>query len=299
MTRPTVGFVGLGAMGAPMARNVADAGYPLVVWNRTRETADAFAEDVPADVASTPRELAERADVVITMVTDGDAVLEVLEGSDGVLAGLDDGDVVVEMSTVGPESTEMAAELVRAAGGRFVDSPVSGTVGPAESGTLTILAAGDDDDLDAVRPILEAMGEPIIECGDVGAGTDMKLFVNLLLGDAMQAFAEAMVFGKARGLDIDDMLDVVGSGGLDAPLFQAKGEMIRRGEFDPQFPVDLLFKDMSLALDAAGDSAVPMPATAAAREAVNGARAGGHGDEDMAAVVKFLEDATGVEVRDE
>ncbi|MFC7044373.1 NAD(P)-dependent oxidoreductase [Halobacteriaceae archaeon GCM10025711] len=296
-TMETVGFIGLGAMGAPMAWNVRGAGYDLRVWNRTTERAEPF-QDEGATVCSSPREVAEGADVVVTMVTDDDALFDVLEGEDGVFAGLEENTVLMNMSTVSHDATARAADEANRRGAEFVDAPVSGTVGPAQEGVLTVLVGGDDAIVEMVTPVLEAMGSDVVRCGPVGQGTNMKLFINLLLGGVMETFAEALVFGKAHDLDVDTMLDVVGSGPVAAPLLTAKGEAIRDGDFAPQFPVDLLFKDLDLVLDAAGDAEVPLPATAATREAVNGARALGHGDEDMAAVVRFLEETAGVQVRD-
>ena len=142
------------------------------------------------------------------------------------------------------------------------------------------------------------MCEPVVHCGDVGQGTAMKLFVNLLLGDAMAAFAEALVFGRANGLDPDAMGTVVENGALSCPLFSIKGENIADGDFASRFPVDYQFKDLSLALDRAGEIGVPLSQTAAARESFNVARAREYGGEDMAAVIKPLEETVGVEVRD-
>ncbi|MFB6200846.1 MAG: NAD(P)-dependent oxidoreductase [Halorhabdus sp.] len=287
----TVGVIGLGAMGAPMAENVSDAGYPLVVYNRTRSRTEPFAERGDT-VADSPAEVAEETDVVIVMVTDDEALQAVLEGDEGVLSGLTDGTVVIQMSTVSPAATGTAAEAVRDAGGLFVDAPVSGTVGPAEDGTLTVLAAGVDDLLAEVEGILSAIGEPIVDCGAVGAGTRMKLFVNLLLGDMMGAFAEALAFGTTQGLDYDDMLTVVEAGAVDSPLFSIKGENVAARDFEPRFPVDLQFKDLRYAVEAANEAGVPLPQTAAARETFSAASGMGHGDEDMAAVVKFFEAVT-------
>lgn len=293
----TVGFVGLGAMGAPMARNVAES-FDLVVYNRSPEPTESFADDgIP--VADTPREAAAAADVVVVMVTDGDALRAVLTGEDGVAAGLDADDYVVNSSTVSHADTESADEIVRDAGGRFVDCPVSGTVGPAEQGALTMLAGGDDADVDAVEDVLAAMGDPVVRCGDVGDGTHAKLSVNLLLGDMMQSFAESLALADANGLDVDVMLEAITSGGLAAPLFEAKGEAIAEGDFEAAFPLDLQFKDLRLALDSASDAEVPMAATAATKEAASAARALGHGDEDIAAFVRGIEDVTGDEIRRE
>ncbi len=294
MTR--VGFVGLGAMGAPMAWNLADAGFDLTVYNRTTERERPFAE-AGVSVADSPKHLTERVDVVCLIVSDGDAVLDVLERDLGVLAGVDEGTTVVQMSTIGRDDTMTAAAAVRERGGRFVDCPVSGTVGPAEEGTLVGLAGGDEDVVEDVRPVLEATCDPVVHCGDAGQGTDMKLFVNLLLGDAMSAFAEALAFGANHDLSVEDMLTVVENGALDSPLFSAKGRAIAEGDFESRFPVDYQFKDLDLALDQSGETGVPMGVTAASRELFAAARGSGHGDEDMAAVIRHLEETTGVAVR--
>ena len=291
-----IGFIGLGAMGAPMAWNLDEAGYTLRVYNRSTEKTEPFAED-GITVCDSPADVAANADATFVMVAGGDALHDVLAGDDGVCTGLDDGKYVVNSSTVSEADTQDAAESVAEAGGRFVDSPVSGTVGPAEEGTLTVLAGGEEDDLDAVEPLLEAVGEPVVRCGPVGQGTNMKLFVNLLLGEMMEGFSEALVFGKKHDLGIDEMLDVVDAGGVGAPMFRAKGEAIRSDDFEPRFPVNLLSKDLDLALDAAGEADVPLPALAATREAASATRGLGHGEEDMAALVKHLETLAGVEVR--
>ena len=293
----TVGFIGLGAMGAPMAWNLDDAGFDLTVYNRTTERAQPFAQ-AGVSVADSPKHLTERADVVCLVVSDGDAVADVLERDLGVCAGLDEETVVVQMSTIGHAETMAAAEIVTEAGGQFVDAPVSGTVGPAREGTLVGLASGQESVVESVRPLLEAMCDPVVNCGDVGQGTNMKLFVNLLLGDAMAAFAEALVFGRASGLDVADMRTVVENGALGCPLFAGKSQTIAAGDFDPRFPVDYQFKDLSLALDRAGELGVPLSQTGAAREAFSAARAREYGREDMAAVIKPLEETVGVEVRD-
>jgi len=294
----TVGFIGLGAMGAPMAWNLDDAGFDLVVYNRSTDKQQPFAE-AGISVADSPKHLTERADVVCLIVSNGDAVEAVLERDLGLLAGLDEETTVVQMSTIGYAETMAAAELVTEAGGEFIDAPVSGTVGPAREGTLVGLASGAESAVDDVRPILSAMCEPVVYCGEAGQGTNMKLFINLLLGDAMSAFAEALVFGRKNGLEVEAMRTVVENGALDCPLFAGKGETIGDGDFDPRFPVDYQFKDLSLALDRAGEIGVPLSQTAAAREAFSAARGRGYGGEDMAAVIKPLEETVGVEVRDQ
>ena len=291
----TIGFVGLGAMGAPMAWNLDDAGYELLVYNRSDGPTEPFA-DAGIEVAESPRELGQQADVVITMVTDDEALAAVLDGPDGLLTGINGSNTVIQMSTVTPDATLAAAETVRAQNSRFVDAPVSGTVGPAEEGTLTVLAGGEDDVLDDVEAILEAMGEPVVRCGGVGDGARMKLFVNLLLGDMMSAYAEALTFGAAQDLNLDAMQQVVEAGAVDSPLFRIKGQLIAARDFEPRFPVDLQFKDLRYANEVANDVGLTLPQTAAARESFSAASAMGHGNEDMTAVLKYLESVAGVTV---
>ncbi|QSG11935.1 3-hydroxyisobutyrate dehydrogenase or related beta-hydroxyacid dehydrogenase [Halapricum desulfuricans] len=291
----TIGFIGLGAMGAPMAWNLEEAGYDLLVYNRSDGPTEPFAE-AGIEVADSPRAVGQQADIVVTMVTDDEALAAVLDGETGLLAGLDSETTVVQMSTVTPEATEAAAQTVRAQNARFVDAPVSGTVGPAEEGTLTVLAGGDDTVIDDVEGVLAAMGEPIVRCGEAGDGARMKLFVNLLLGDMMGAYAEALTFGAAQGLDLEAMQQVVEAGAVDSPLFEIKGDLIADRDFEPRFPVDLQFKDLRYANEVGNEIGVQLPQTAAARESFSAASAMGHGDEDMTAVIKYLESIAGVTV---
>jgi 3-hydroxyisobutyrate dehydrogenase/2-hydroxy-3-oxopropionate reductase len=283
-----VGFIGLGAMGTPMAHNLCDAGLLIAVYNRTSSKTEPFA-DRGVSVASTPAALAEQVDVVFVMVTADDALRDVLDGPDGVLDGLGPESIVVNTSTVSIEGTRAAASSVRAVDGRFVDAPVSGTVGPAEEGTLTVLAGAQSTLLDEVRPVLDAIGDPIVQCGEVGAGTKTKLFTNLLLGNLMQAYSEALVFGRKHGLSLDHMQDVLESSPVGAPLFEYKAPLLDDRDFEKRFPVDLLLKDLGLVAEAAEQQGVYLPQTSATREAASGVRALGHGDEDMTALIKLLE----------
>lgn len=292
-----VGFIGLGSMGAPMAWNLDRAGYPLVVYNRSSERTEPFEEEGIA-VVDSPREVGYHTDTVMIVVTDDEAVANVLDGPDGLLQSLNSDSTVVQMSTLSPDGTAAAAETVRAQNARFVDAPVAGTVGPAEDGTLTVLAGGEDAVLDGVEPLLTAIGDPIVRCGDVGDGTRMKLFVNVLLGDMMSAYAEALTFGAAQGLSLDDMRRVVRSGSVNSTLYRIKGESIADGDFDPRFPVDLQFKDLRYANEAANDAGLTMPVTAAARETFSAASALGYGDQDMSAVLKYFESIAGVTVNE-
>ena len=287
-----VGFIGLGAMGTPMAWNLHKAGCLAGVYNRTTAAAQPFREVGIAHHA-TPAALAAQADVVIIMVADPAALHEVMSSRDGVAAGLRPGGYVINMSTVSPEATRQAAAAVTARGGRFVDAPVSGTVKPAQDGTLVILAGGERTDIEDVTPILKTLGKEVIYCGPTGQGTHMKLVLNLLLGGMMALLAEAITLGRQLGLETEDILKAIASGPLNAPLYQLKGKMMLEGRYARQFPIDLMFKDLSLVLETAGHARVPLPATAAVREAFNAARGIGQGDSDIAAVILALEYITG------
>jgi len=290
-----VGLVGLGAMGTPMAWNLHDAELLAAVYNRTETKTLPFA-DRDVAVPDTPADLARRVEVIVTMLTDDDALWDVIEGPDGVAAGLVNDTIVINTSTVSVDAAERAARIVGEAGGRYVDAPVSGTIRPAEEGTLTVLAGADPDLLDEVEPILEVLGNPIFHCGPVGTGTKTKLFTNLLLGNLMQAFSEALVFGEKHGLSVDHMQDVIDDSPVGAALFDYKMPVVKDRDFEPQFPVRLLLKDLNLIMEAAEDRGIYLPQTAATREAVNGAQAMGHGDEDMAAIIKLLESVAGTTV---
>jgi 3-hydroxyisobutyrate dehydrogenase/2-hydroxy-3-oxopropionate reductase len=292
-----IGFIGLGAMGTPMAWNVSDAGYRLGVYNRTAAKMDPF-EEAGVDTFDSPRALAAESDAVVTMLTGPDALREVVLGEEGVVHGVTTGTTVVDTSTVSRAATMGAAEAIRDRDARFVDAPVLGTVGPAEAGELLVLAGADDAVLDAVRPLLEVFGD-VRQVGGVGDGTSMKLTTNLLLGVLMEGFSEALTFAEGQDLPLEDVLDVIQNGVLGAPLFDYKGPLVRERDFDPQFPVDLLFKDLNLVLDAAGENSVPLPATAATREAASATRALGYGQEDMMALLKHLETVTGSTVGEE
>lgn len=284
----SIGFIGLGAMGSAMARNIHSAGYPLAVFNRTGSAADPFRE-LGASVCESPRQVAGRSDTIIIMVTGPEALEAVVGGPEGVAAGLTAGKTVINMSTVSPEATLAAAGAVREKGADFVDAPVSGSVKPAEDGTLTVLAGADPTALSRVLPVLKTMAAEVIECGEVGQGTRMKLVLNLMLGNMMQTLAEGMSLGGRFGLETDAILRALAGGPMAAPMYQLKGRAIEAGNFASQFPVQLMFKDLNLVLESAGKCHIPLPQTAVTRESFNTAMARGLGESDMAAVAKVLE----------
>jgi 3-hydroxyisobutyrate dehydrogenase-like beta-hydroxyacid dehydrogenase len=286
-----VGFIGLGAMGGAMARNIHKQGYPLGVYNRSAARSKPF-RDEGATVFDSPAALTAASDVVIIMVTDPAALAEVVTTEAGILAGLQqktaNSTLIINMSTVSPQATLSTTAQVRTAGGRFVDAPVSGTIKPAQDGSLVILAAGEDADITAAEPILKTMGKTIVRCGANGQATRMKLVLNLMLGGMMQCLAEGLSLADSQGLAGTAVLDALSSGPLGAGLYQMKGNMMLGDDFGKQFPVDLMFKDLNLVLETAGHARLALPMTAAVRESFSAARGLGYGDEDMAAVIKVL-----------
>lgn len=278
-----VGFIGLGAMGAPMARNLHRAGFELRVWNRSPGPRAAFERNgIP--VAGSPAALAADADAVVIMVSDPPALEAVLGG---VCEGLRTGGTVINMSTVSHHATLAALASVQARGGYFVDAPVSGTVKPAQDGSLVILAGAEAGDLARVQPLLDAVGKKTIHCGGPGQGTRMKLVINLMLGGMLALLAEGLNLGGRGGLDPERLLEAIGGGPLGAPLYAVKGRMMLDDRFDKQFPLDLLGKDMDLLLQEAAGHGLPLYVSAAVRERVSAARGAGYGDEDMAALYKL------------
>jgi len=294
-----VGFIGLGAMGGAMARNIRKGGFTLGVYNRNPARSQPF-HDEGVHVYTSPAEAALSCDAVIIMVTDPSALASVLDGDNGILAGLrqqhNHATLIINMSTVSPEATLAAAARVSEAGGRFIDAPVSGTVKPAQDGTLIILAAGEPADIDSAEPLLKTMGNAVVRCGATGQATRMKLVLNLMLAGMMQCLAEGLSLAEAQGVEGTAVLAAISGGPLGAGLYQMKGGMMLGDDFSKQFPVDLMFKDLNLVLETAGHARVPLPMTAAVRETFSAARGLGYGNEDMAAVIKVLRQLRGVSV---
>jgi 3-hydroxyisobutyrate dehydrogenase-like beta-hydroxyacid dehydrogenase len=284
----SVGFIGLGIMGQPMCRNLMRAGYTVTVYNRTSAKA-AAAATAGAMVAATPRAAAQDKDAVVLMLTGPDAIDNVLHGAEGVLAGIAAGRPLVNMSTVSPAYADALASLLRERGIQFIDAPVSGSKKPAEEGELVILASGERQQVTALEPLLLAMGKRIIYCGPAGAGTRMKLTVNILLGSMMEGFCEAVGFGQRAGLSLDVMLDAMLAGPLACGLFQLKREMLHRDHYPPQFPLRHMTKDLGFAAQSAGEMGAAVPATRMLLDLYRRGVEAGLGDQDFAAIRRVLQ----------
>ncbi len=280
--------MGLGIMGSPMAANIFRAGYPLMVYNRTPDKAEKFA-DLGAGVASTPIALAHAAQVLIAMVTGPEALNELLWGKDGAGPELGANKVFINMSSVSPGYTRELAEKLALSGVTFIDAPVSGTKKPAEEGTLLILAGGLEEQVKPVEPLLLTMGKKVIYCGPVGQGSMMKMTINLLLGIMMAGLAEALNFGRRGGLPLDTMLDTVFSGPLNCGLFQMKAGMLKENDFPPNFPLKHMTKDLKFVVDTAYETGAPAPLGHLLLHLYRLSVSHNLGDQDFAAIAKALE----------
>ncbi|NWF37347.1 NAD(P)-dependent oxidoreductase [Mariprofundus sp. KV] len=253
-----IGFIGLGIMGQAMAANILKAGYGLTVYNRSSHKAEALAA-AGATLAHSPKELTERCEIIILMLTGPEAVDAILQGENGVLASECSGKTVINMSTVPPAYSRQLNQQLESYGITAIDAPVSGSKIPAEQGTLVILAGGDEAAIKQLEPLLLSMGSGVIYCGEAGTGSSMKLAINLLLGTMMAGLAEATHLAEASGLATETFLKVVGAGALACPLFKIKEQMLITDTYPPQFPFRHMAKDMQYVLQEASQNAVSLP----------------------------------------
>jgi len=282
-----IGFIGLGNMGRRMAKNLIKGGFDVTVWNRSpQECAELTA--LGARQAVSPAQAAAECAITFAMVSDPAAAEEVCFGRNGVLAGIGQGRGYVDATTVDAGTARKIAAAVAAAGGRFLEAPVSGTVKPADEGTLIFLAAGDRGLFDDAMPCFEKMGKKILYLGDVGHGANMKLTVNMVLGGMMTVFCEALALGTKAGLDFADIMDVLGAGAMGNRMFAMKGNLISQEQYAAAFPVKHMQKDMRLAMALGDRLNLPLFTAAAANELYKKAKQEGLADEDLCAVYKVL-----------
>lgn len=288
-TRPTIGVIGLGIMGKPMARNLIKAGYSLVVHNRGREPVEELAGEGAA-AADSPRAVAERVDVVVTMLPDSPDVQAVLAGADGVFAGARRGLIVIDMSTISPTVTQELAAKGRELGVRMLDAPVSGGDKGAVAGTLSIMVGGDADLFAECRPIFEALGKTIVHVGPIGSGQVVKACNQIVVALAFEAISEALVLGARAGVDPAKIIEVLNGGLAATRVMELRGPTMVQHNFAPGFRVRLHHKDLGIALAAGKAYGVPLPATALADQILVALRAAGREDLDHSAILTYIED---------
>ncbi len=284
-----VGFIGLGIMGKPMARNLLKAGYELVIYNRSREKADELAEE-GATAAASPREVAEQSDVVVTMLPDSPEVQEIVAGEDGVLDGIEKGSLLVDMSTISPVVTEELAAEVEKKGAGMLDAPVSGGEPGAVEGTLSIMAGGSEEDFERVRPIFEVLGDTVVRVGEVGSGQVVKACNQIVVALVIEAVSEALVLGSKAGVNPTKIIEVLTGGLAGNKVMEAKKSFFLEHDFDPGFRVELHHKDLGIALSAAREYGVALPVTAIVDQMLEALMAKGSGDRDHSAILILIED---------
>jgi len=292
----TIGFVGLGIMGQPMALNLIKAGHKLAVYNRTPAKTATLAT-AGARVASSPADAARGSDVVMMIVSDSAAVEEVVAGKGGILESLAAGQLVIDSSTISPAVSRKMACLVAGKGASWLDAPVTGSKHGAEKGELTFMIGGDRAAFERALPILSVLGKKHIYCGSHGLGLSAKLAQNTIQATMVEVFCEGFVLATKAGVRPETMLEIIQSSMARAVLTDFKAPFIFKGDFTPYFPLKLMHKDLELAAEAGYAQGVPMPVLAAAKEVYMAAKAQGKGDQDYAAIVTLLEDLAGVKVR--
>jgi 3-hydroxyisobutyrate dehydrogenase-like beta-hydroxyacid dehydrogenase len=292
---PSLGFIGLGAMGSRMARRLLAAGYDLTVHDRARERARPL-EQSGATFAPTPKRLAAAVDVVLSSLPDDAALEEVMFGPEGALTVARPGTTFIEMSTVSPRTSIRLHEAASPRGLAVLDAPVSGSTPQAEEGQLVILVGGKEEMYREYLPILNVLGKSSFYMGPAGSGTAAKLCLNTLLGVGIQALAEAIALGLRSGLDHERLLQVLGATTVLSPSQKSKLEHVRTGEYPATFPLRLMYKDFGLISQHALELSVAMPSTAAAAQvcAVEYARNDGQGDEDFSAVIRTAQRMAGL-----
>lgn len=281
----TVAVLGTGIMGAGMARNLLSAGMEVRAWNRSREKAEPLAKD-GATVVDSPSEATNGAIFVLTMLSDADAVADVV--NDGVLSGLADGGVWIQTSTVGVEGNERLAEISEKQGVPYVDAPVLGTKQPAEQGQLIVLASGPDEAREKCGPVFDAIGSKTLWLGETGAGTRLKLVVNNWIIGLLGTLAETISLARATGVDPNDFLETIEGGPLGVPYAQMKGRMMIEEDFPTSFSAKLARKDAGLVLEAAGAEGLHLALAEAVAARFDEAINAGHGEEDMSVVFEAI-----------
>jgi 3-hydroxyisobutyrate dehydrogenase len=283
-----IGFIGLGIMGLPMAKNLMKAGFSLVVHNRSRKPVDELVS-LGAEAANSGREVAQRSDVVITMLPDSPDVREVILGKGGILEGARSGMTVIDMSTISPKVSKEIAEALIAKGVDMLDAPVSGGQKGAIDGTLSIMVGGKKEVFESCMPLFKALGRVIVHVGDHGAGETVKLCNQVICALNIVSLCEGMALCKRSGVDVEKMIEVV-SGGLGASnIISSLAPKILKGDMEPGFKLRLQQKDIRLALQLAEELKLPLPASGLTHQIFRIAEARGFGDKGTQALIKTYE----------
>jgi 2-hydroxy-3-oxopropionate reductase len=297
----TIGIIGLGIMGEPMARNLLEAGYSLVIHNRSQAVIERLDGEFDAvTAASNPREVAEAVSVVITMLPDSPDVRAVVFGADGdgVIDGVGAGDLLIDMSTIAPAAAIEINAALQEKGASALDAPVSGGEQGAISGTLSIMVGGSEADFDRAQPIFEVLGGTLTHCGDSGAGQMVKACNQIAVAVNYAAISEALVLGAKAGVDPEKIIQVLNGGLAASRVMELRGPNMIQGKFDPGFRINLHRKDLGIIMDSGKEFGVPLPVTALVSQLYDSLEANGKGDLDHSALITAIEELANFRVAD-
>jgi len=292
----SIGWIGLGTMGEPMASRLLNAGFSLTVWNRTASKMEPLVVR-GARAATSPQDLAHAVEVTITTVSTPADVEAVCLGEHGVVPGLSAGKILIDMSTVDPSTSRKIAQAVEAKGAAFLDAPVSGSRQAAREGTLIFLVGGARATYERCLPLFNVLGKQTVYAGAVGMGMAMKLVINVILAHMMAALSEAAVLATRLGLNVEDLLEVVATGGLKSPWYQTKAKKVLARDFSVNFALKHMHKDIQLALALAHEAGVPLHVTDAVEWLFQQAAQRGKSELDYSSVITIVEEAAGVPAR--
>jgi 2-hydroxy-3-oxopropionate reductase len=290
-----VGFIGLGIMGRPMAKNLIKAGYKLIVYDKFAKFDDLTS--LGAEGAASNKEVASKSDLIITMLPNSPHVKEAILGAGGVVEGIKDGAIVVDMSSIAPAASQEVGAALKAKNAAFLDAPVSGGEPKAIDGTLAIMVGGDKAVFDKVKPVLEKMGSSVVLVGDIGAGNVTKLANQIVVALNIAAVSEAFVLATKAGVNPQSVFDAIKGGLAGSTVMNAKIPMILDGNFKPGFRIELHIKDLQNALDTAHNLSVPIPLTASVMETLQACKVDGLAASDHSAIVRYYEKLAHTEVR--
>jgi 3-hydroxyisobutyrate dehydrogenase-like beta-hydroxyacid dehydrogenase len=292
-----LGFLGLGLMGYPMARNLARAGHEVAVWSYTSSKVKQLAQEEKAIACDSPKQVGEKAECIFVCVGDTSMDEEVLVGANGVIAGAKPGTVVGDCSTIAPAASRAIGQKFAAKGIQFLDAPCTGSTTGANGGTLTFMIGGDEKVFEKVKPYFEVMGKQFYFCGDSGMGLQAKLTQNLILANILQAFNEGFTLSTKAGIDPQLMLEIINNSAAKSGLIAYKAPFVFKRDFTTNFSTKWMHKDVGLALESGQDLNVPLPVTGVTEQMFRAAIAEGYGDSDMCSTIQVVERWAGVQVR--
>ena len=296
MSKPKIGFIGLGIMGKPMAGHLIDAGYDLVVHNRNRDAVDELVGKGAAEAYS-GKEVAEQSDIVITMLPDSPDVESVALGEGGIIEGVHEGLIFVDMSTIAPSVTTQVGEVLAKKGVQSLDAPVSGGDIGAQNATLSIMVGGEEDTFNTVKPLFDVMGQSAILCGPLGAGQTVKACNQILVAVTIAGVSEALTMGTKAGVDPIKIVQVLSGGLARCGVLENRGERMVNGDFDPGFRIRLHYKDLNIIQKTSNDFGVPLPVTSEVFELFKTAMVKGRGELDHSGLLTIIEDMSNIQAR--